>query len=42
MLCSEYCEVSKYTYFEEHLHTVASEMTLVSDCLGVSFWAFAF
>ena len=35
----EYCEISKSTYFEEHLHTADSEVTLGIDCLGLSFWA---
>ena len=32
MFSSEYCEISKNTFFEEHLHTTASEVTLGSDC----------
>ena len=36
------CEISIYTYFEEHLRTAASEKTLESDCLGLSFWRVAF
>ena len=28
---------SKNTYFEEHMRTAASELTLGSDCLGLSF-----
>ena len=35
-------ETSKSTYFEERLRTAASELTLGSDCLGLSFWAVAF
>ena len=36
------CEIFKNTYFEEHLRTAASELTLHSDCLELSFWiAFA-
>ena len=31
-------EIFKNTYFEEHLHTAASELTLQSDCLKLSFW----
>ena len=38
----EYCEISMNTYFEEHLRTAASELTLGSDSLGVSFWTVAF
>ena len=33
----EYCEISKNTYFEEHPRTAASELTLGSVCLGLSF-----
>ena len=29
--------IFKSTYFEEHLHTATSEVTLGSDCLGLSF-----
>ena len=32
------CEIFKNTYFEEHLRTAASELTLHSDCLELSFW----
>ena len=39
---SEYWEISKNTYFEEHPRTTASEVTLGSDCLGLSFWRVAF
>ena len=31
-------EIFKNTYFEEHLHTAASELTLRSDCLELCFW----
>ena len=37
MFSCEYCEISKNTYFEEHLRTADSEVTLGSDCLGPSF-----
>ena len=33
----KYWEISKKTYFEEHLRTLASEETLGSDWLGLSF-----
>ena len=33
----EYCEISKSTYLQEHLHMAASEVNLGSDCLGLSF-----
>ena len=33
MLSREYCGISKNTYFEEHLRTTASEVTLGGDCL---------
>ena len=42
MFSYEYWEISKNTYFEEHLCTASSEMTLESDCLGLSFWRVAF
>ena len=42
MLSFKYCEISKITYFEEQLHTAASEVTLGYDCLGPSFWIVAF
>ena len=42
MFSCEYCKISKNTYFEEHLHTAASEVTLGNDCLGLSFWIVAF
>ena len=32
------CEIFKNTYFEEHLCTAASELTLQSDCLELCFW----
>ena len=41
MFSCEYCKISKSNYFEEHLHTAASEVTLGSDCLGRSFWTVA-
>ena len=41
MFYCEYCEISKNTYFEEHLRTAASEVTLGGDCLGFSFWTVA-
>ena len=37
MFSCEYCEISKSSYFQEHLHTAASEVNLGSDCLGLSF-----
>ena len=41
--CScEYCEISKSTFFQEHLYTAASEVSIGSDYLGLSFWAVAF
>ena len=42
MFSCEYWEISKNTYFEEHLRTAASEETLESDCLGLSFWRVPF
>ena len=42
MFSREYCEISKNIYFEEHLRTAASEVTLGNDCLGLSFWTAAF
>ena len=42
MFLCEYYEISKDTYFEEHLRTVASEVSLGSDYLGLSFWTVAF
>ena len=38
----EYLEISKNTYFEEHLRTATSEVTLQNDCLWLSFWRVAF
>ena len=37
MFSCEYCEILRtpiWPYFEEHLRTAASELTLGSDCLG--------
>ena len=42
MFSCEYCEISKNIYFEEYLRTAASEVTLGSDRLGLSFWTAAF
>ena len=42
MFSCEYCEISKNTYFEEHLRTAASEVTLGIDYLGISFWTDSF
>ena len=42
MFSNEYWQISKNTYFGEHLRTAASEETLGSDCLGLSFWRVAF
>ena len=42
MFSCEYYEISKKTYFEEHLCTAASEETLGSDCLGLSYSRVAF
>ena len=42
MFSCEYFEISKNTYFKEHLCTAASEVTLGSDCSGLSFWRVAF
>ena len=41
MFSCEYWEISKNIYFEEHLRPAASEVALVSDCLGLSFWTVA-
>ena len=38
----EYPKMFQITYFEEHMHTAASEVKLESDCLGLSFCAVAF
>ena len=32
------CEFFKKSYFQEHLHTAASQLILQSDCLGICFW----
>ena len=37
MFSSDYCKIFKNIYFEEHLRTAASEVTLGSDCLGLFF-----
>ena len=38
-----YCfEILKIIYFEEHLRTAASELTLESDCLEFYFWTVTF
>ena len=37
MFSCEYWEISKNTYFEEHQHTAASEVTLGSGYLGLFF-----
>ena len=42
MLSCEYCEISKNTYFKENLRTGASEVTVGSDWLGLSFWTVTF
>ena len=42
MILCEYCEISKNTYFEEHLRTAAPEVILGSDYLGLFFWTGAF
>ena len=36
MFSCEYCEISKTTYFQEHLHRAAYEVSLGSDCFGLS------
>ena len=36
-----WCEIFKNTYFEEHLRTAASELTLRGDCLELCFWTVA-
>ena len=38
----EYFEISKNTYFEEHLRLATSEVTFGNDCSGLSFWMVAF
>ena len=42
MFSCEYWEISKNPYFEEHLRTAASEVSLGSHCLGLSFGRVAF
>ena len=42
MFSCEYWEISKNTYFEEHLRTAASEVSLGSHRLGLSFGRVAF
>ena len=42
MFSCEYWKISKKTYLEEYLRTAASEVTLGSDSLEVSFWRIAF
>ena len=42
MFSCKYCEISKNNYFEEHLGTGDSEVTLGSDCLELSFQTVAF
>ena len=42
MFSCEYCEISKSTCFEEHLHTAVFEVILGNDCLGLSFWTVTF
>ena len=42
MFSCEYCEIFENTYFEDYLSTVASEVSLESDCLGLFFWTVAF
>ena len=42
MFSSEYWEISKNAYFEEHSRTAAAEVALGSDCLELSFWRVAF
>ena len=42
MFSCEYCEISKSIYFEEHLRTAASEVTLGSDSFRLTFWRVAF
>ena len=37
MFSSEDREISKNAFFEEHLRTIAGELTLRSDCLELSF-----
>ena len=42
MFTCEYWKICKNTYLEEHLGAAASEVTLGSDCLELSFWRIAF
>ena len=42
MFSCEYWEISTNPCLEEHLRTAASEVTLGSDCLRISFWRGAF
>ena len=42
MFSSEDREISKNAFFEEHLRTIAGELTLRSDCLELSFWRVTF
>ena len=42
MIFRELWEISKNTYFEEHLRTAALEVTLGRDRLGLFFWRVAF
>ena len=42
MFFCKYCEISKSTYFQKHLHMAISEASLGSDCLELSFCAFTF
>ena len=42
VLSCEYWKSCKDTYIYEHLRTAASEVTLGSDCLGLSFWRVIF
>ena len=42
MSSCKYWKISKNTYFEQHMLMAASEVILGSDCLGLSFWRFAF
>ena len=42
MFSGEYCEISKNTYFEEHLRTAASELTSGGDCLVFALWTVTF
>ena len=42
MFSLEHWKISKSTYLEDHLCTAASEVTLGSDCLELSFRRIAF